>query len=238
MAFDGDPELLRKIARGEIATEELKGGEGDLTSALVVDNPRGNGDQGWFSRWLGGDAGTDVDGWLLTVCSQIGQIMLVLPQAFSKMGFSAAFPLAIFMGCVSIYTAYLLVALYCERKARLVRAGVWFGPDGNRRIVSQYHETMGFFLGRVGRGLALTCVILDLLGTNIAQIIASSSDIYYWYDGLSKRTWEIMDAMFVPQNYRKIYIYSYIWIALLTIPHSTAVTLAFPGLSLKNGMQF
>ena len=44
-----------------------------------------------------------------------------------------------------------------------------------------------------------------------------------------------MDTMFVPQNYRRIYIYSYVWIALLTIPHSTAVTLSFPQLSLANG---
>lgn len=51
---------------------------------------------------------------------QIGQIMLVMPNAFSKMGFSAAFPLAIVMGFMSVYTCYLLVALYCERKARLV----------------------------------------------------------------------------------------------------------------------
>ena len=54
-------------------------------------------------------------------CAQIGQIMLVMPNAFSKMGFSAAFPISIVMGCFSVYTAFLLVALYCERKARLVR---------------------------------------------------------------------------------------------------------------------
>ena len=154
--------------------------------------------------------------------------MLVMPNAFSKMGFSAAFPIAIFMGFVSVYTAFLLVALYCERKARLVsppfwkrpvlpswpwvhrkakmpsaqshsllptsthqansvgscsccyrlidphglqvRAGIWYGPNGERRIVSQYHETMGFFLGQWGRWIALTLVCLDLLGTNVAQV--------------------------------------------------------------------
>ena len=46
---------------------------------------------------------------------------------------------------------------------------------------------------------------------------------------------EIMDTMFTPQHYRRIYVYSYLWIALLTIPHSTAVTLCFPGISLANG---
>lgn len=51
-----------------------------------------------------------------------------------------------------------------------VKAGIWYGPDGQRRVVSQYHETMGFFLGKWGRYIALTLVCLDLLGTNIAQV--------------------------------------------------------------------
>ena len=43
--------------------------------------------------------------------------------------------------------------------------------------------------------------------------------------------------MFVPQNYRYIYFLSYLYIFSLTIPHSTAVQLAWPQISLKNGEQ-
>lgn len=42
-----------------------------------------------------------------------------------------------------------------------VNAGLWYGKDGKRHIVTQYHETIGYFLGqsscfwhRVGLSLA------------------------------------------------------------------------------------
>lgn len=41
--------------------------------------------------------------------------------------------------------------------------------------------------------------------------------------------------MFVPENYRYVYFYSYLYIFSLTIPHSAAVQLAWPTVSLKNG---
>lgn len=46
---------------------------------------------------------------------------------------------------------------------------------------------------------------------------------------------EIMDTMFKPQKYRLVYFLSYLYIFTLTLPHSIAVQLAFPGRSLKNG---
>lgn len=46
LAFDGDPDTLKKMARGEIPTDGLKGHEGDLASALVVEYPKGNSENG------------------------------------------------------------------------------------------------------------------------------------------------------------------------------------------------
>lgn len=55
LAFDGDPDTLRKIARGEISTEDLKGNEGDLASALVIEYPKdqsGNGTTATSTRFV------------------------------------------------------------------------------------------------------------------------------------------------------------------------------------------
>eukprot|EP00878_Enallax_costatus_P005526 GHUV01005798.1.p2 GENE.GHUV01005798.1~~GHUV01005798.1.p2 ORF type:complete len:155 (+),score=30.50 GHUV01005798.1:518-982(+) len=82
-----------------------------------------NGSSGWRGKlngWLGGDAGLPVDGWLTTCCSQVGQIMLTLPNAYSKVGLLAALPLSIGCACLSFWTMFCLIALYVERKHRLV----------------------------------------------------------------------------------------------------------------------
>jgi len=54
-------------------------------------------------RRLGGGAGSIYDGWLITVCSQIGQIMLTLPNAFSKMGLGLAVPLSVLSSLCSLW---------------------------------------------------------------------------------------------------------------------------------------
>jgi amino acid permease len=53
---------------------------------------------------------------------QIGQIMLTLPNAYSKVGLAAAVPLSVGCACLSFWTMYCLIALYAERKQRLVSA--------------------------------------------------------------------------------------------------------------------
>jgi amino acid permease len=58
---------------------------------------------------------------LLLSALQIGQIMLTLPNAYSKVGLAAAVPLSVGCACLSFWTMYCLIALYAERKQRLVR---------------------------------------------------------------------------------------------------------------------
>jgi auxin influx carrier (AUX1 LAX family) len=149
-----------------------------------------------IARWLGGSAGTTFDGWLLTVCSQIGQIMLTLPNAFAKMGLVLALPLSIFSSVCSLWTMFCLVTLYAERKRRLIKQGLWEGEGGKQGRITQYHDVIGDTLGKHARTLAQTIVILSLLGTSIAQVIACSSDAYYLNGpaGLSKRTLAIIFA--------------------------------------------
>lgn len=66
----------------------------------------------WHERlagFFGGHAGLPVDGWLTTCCSQIGQIMLVLPNAFAKCGMAAALPLSLGCACLSFWTMWCLI---------------------------------------------------------------------------------------------------------------------------------
>jgi amino acid permease len=51
---------------------------------------------------------------------QIGQIILTLPNAYSKVGLVAALPLSIGCAAMSLWTMNCLIALYVERKAKLV----------------------------------------------------------------------------------------------------------------------
>eukprot|EP00882_Tetradesmus_deserticola_P028341 GHRQ01031570.1.p1 GENE.GHRQ01031570.1~~GHRQ01031570.1.p1 ORF type:complete len:343 (+),score=116.09 GHRQ01031570.1:318-1346(+) len=46
---------------------------------------------------------------------------------------------------------------------------------------------------------------------------------------------EIMDSMFVPEGYTRVYGWSFLYIFSLTLPHSTAVQLAWPDQALHNG---
>ncbi|KAK9786495.1 hypothetical protein WJX73_005462 [Symbiochloris irregularis] len=61
---------------------DLDPGDAKLPTALS-DGPR-QGFTGPLMQWLGGEAGTNWDGWLLTVASQIGQILLTFPNAYAK----------------------------------------------------------------------------------------------------------------------------------------------------------
>jgi hypothetical protein len=44
-----------------------------------------------------------------------------------------------------------------------------------------------------------------------------------------------MDSMFVPEGYTRVYSWSFLYIFSLTLPHSTAVQLAWPDAALHNG---
>jgi hypothetical protein len=46
-----------------------------------------------------------------------------------------------------------------------------------------------------------------------------------------------MDSMFVPEGYTRVYWWSFLYIFSLTLPHSTAVQLAWPDQALHNGEQ-
>eukprot|EP00891_Asterochloris_glomerata_P008628 jgi/Astpho2/8628/Aster-05103 len=151
-----------------------------------------------------GNAGTTWDAVLTTAASQIGQILLTLPNAFAKTGLIAGLVLSISSACMSLWTMFMLIALYVERKQRLMDEGKWFDREGKRAIITQYHEVIGDLLGRPAQVTVQIIIIISLVGTNSAQIVASASDAYYLDSSRSKREWALiwgaccMLAVFLP----------------------------------------
>jgi hypothetical protein len=82
---------------------------------------------------------------------------------------------------------HFYAALYVERKHRLIKEGRWGGPNGKSHQVTQYHDVMGDNLGIWAKRVVQIVVVISLFGTNVSQIVASSSDAYYLEHGLSKR---------------------------------------------------
>ena len=51
----------------------------------------------------------------------------------------------------------------------------------------QYHEVITFLCGRFLGAVTIFFVMLNVFGISVAQVIACSSDAYYWRTSLSKR---------------------------------------------------
>ena len=69
--------------------------------------------------------------------------------------------------------------MYCTHCFTQVKRGSWYdSKDSNgyerRSAVTQYHDIIGFFLGRWFGLLGQILTALSILGTAIAQIVASA----------------------------------------------------------------
>ncbi|KAK9831382.1 hypothetical protein WJX81_007976 [Elliptochloris bilobata] len=135
---------------------------------------------------------TVVDAFLTVSAAQIGQILLTLPNAISKTGFIAGTTLAIGSAILALWTMYLLASLYLERKRSLVKSGEWYGMDGKRHEVTQYHDVIRFHMGPVVGVIAQILVALSLAGIGIAQVIACAGDAFYIDRRFSKRQYELI----------------------------------------------
>ena len=55
-----------------------------------------------------------------------------------------------------------------------VKDDTWYDSSGKRRVVTQYHETIGYFLGDWAKYIVQILVIINLFGTNVSQVCANS----------------------------------------------------------------
>ena len=69
-----------------------------------------------------------------------------------------------------------------------IKEGTWWEEGGVRRTVSQLHLVVGFFGGKWLQIITQFLVGLSLLGTCIAQVVASSGNLYSIDNSHSKRS--------------------------------------------------
>lgn len=162
---------------------------GHIPSKDLVDDKIGVEQKGVTKGWSGG-AGSWFDAWLTSAAAQIGQVMLALPNAIALTGLRAGVPLLFMYSLFSMFTIHLLNALYCEYKARKIKAGTWEG--GHNKKATQYFNVIGYLVNRWVGYFVMFITIISLCSTGIAQVIAISTGLYYLDIHINKRIWTII----------------------------------------------
>ena len=70
-----------------------------------------------------------------------------------------------------------------------IQKGLWYDANGKRAIITQYHEVIGSLLGMWVQVIVQIVIIISLVGTSFAQIMACASDVYYYDSSKTKREW-------------------------------------------------
>ena len=70
-----------------------------------------------------------------------------------------------------------------------IQKGLWYDANGKRAIITQYHEVIGSLLGMWAQIIVQIVIIISLVGTSFAQIVACASDVYYYDSSKTKREW-------------------------------------------------
>ena len=70
-----------------------------------------------------------------------------------------------------------------------IQKGLWYDANGKRAIITQYHEVIGSLLGMWAQIIVQLVIIISLVGTSFAQIVACASDVYYYDSSKTKREW-------------------------------------------------
>lgn len=99
--------------------------------------------KGW--KRLTTEGHTFADAILTVAMAQIGQVMLVWPHQMYLTGITAGVILMVASGWFNIWSMWILVIFYMERKNAMIKEGTWWEEGGVRRTVSQLHEVVGFF---------------------------------------------------------------------------------------------
>ncbi|KAK9813484.1 hypothetical protein WJX73_001640 [Symbiochloris irregularis] len=170
--------------------------------SLVLDDARAQGDAvsdgkpGFIRsvRNFCSEGHTPWDAFLSVASSAVGQVILTYPYQLAIMGIIPGIFIGIGVGLLNFYTLWLMIILYLHRKKDMVKAGEWYNDvDSNgyqrRRTVTQYHDIIGFSLGRYPFGLlGQLLTALYILGVAIQQVVASASSQHTINPEYSKRT--------------------------------------------------
>ncbi|KAL0045880.1 hypothetical protein WJX82_007392 [Trebouxia sp. C0006] len=159
----GNPDL-DKFLPGIPSNDDVEGGVRGAVGGILLEplqwhqllTPRG-----W--KRLTTEGHTFADAILTVAMAQIGQVMLVWPHQMYLTGITAGVILMVASGWFNIWSMWILVIFYMERKNKMIKEGTWWEEGGVRRTVSQLHEV----------------------------VVASSGNLYSIDNSHSKRTYEL-----------------------------------------------
>ena len=158
-------------------------------SSLETRKKEQGGLAGWWARF--GEGGTIFDAFLMEASQQVGQSLLTLPWAFSLMGYGWAITSLLGLSLISMWTQHLLIALHAEYRMRLAQDKE-HPRHGDEDYIASYHEVFGYLMNKWWGRFSVVIVFLALLGLTVAQIIATSSNLYLLNESLPKRTYAII----------------------------------------------
>ena len=158
-------------------------------SSLETRKKEQGGLAGWWARF--GEGGTIFDAFLMEASQQVGQSLLTLPWAFSLMGYGWAITSLLGLSLISMWTQHLLIALHAEYRMRLSQDKE-HPRHGDEDYIASYHEVFGYLMNKWWGRFSVVIVFLALLGLTVAQIIATSSNLYLLNESLPKRTYAII----------------------------------------------
>ncbi|EIE25080.1 hypothetical protein COCSUDRAFT_65085 [Coccomyxa subellipsoidea C-169] len=204
------------------------------------------------------------EAFLTVAAAQIGQIMLTLPNAISKTGLSAGIVVSMVTAFLSLWTMYMLSALYQERKRDLVIAcaGDMYYIDksyskrtyelifGSVLMLFAFVPTFRHFrvlnvIALFGTSFTALFILVEAGKKGIqpgaaltkpvsAQAFFLGTSVQMQAMGAHGIALEMHDAMQDSSRYVAAYFGGWIWTILLTMPHSIAVNLAWPKLITTN----
>ncbi|KAL3151650.1 hypothetical protein ABBQ38_012639 [Trebouxia sp. C0009 RCD-2024] len=175
------------------------------------------------------EGGTQGDAFLTAAAAQVGQVILTLPNAFSKTGLAAGIFFQLIFATVALWTLFLMATLYQEFKRR---KAAW-RRDLHHGIIMvtldelhmsgwtdkvycvQYHEVVQELCGPWLGALSWLANVLALLGLAVAQVIACSNNMYRLSSACNKRDYALLfgsvglTTTFIP-SFRNMRIFSFI----------------------------
>eukprot|EP00887_Chlorella_sp_A99_P002750 scaffold6.g2750.t1 len=172
-------------------------------------------------------------------------------------GIARGILLMLLFASLAMWTVYLMVVLYLDNKNRKIRAGTWYNKSKQRNITSQYHEVMeaatyrwvGVF-SRIVVVIALYMVVLGISGYNrdglnsvawtnqtppsLDAFFAGASNIIFTFGGHAMLL-EVMDSMFHPYKFHKVFYASYSYVYTLIMPNSIFIYWGWPAQAAQYG---
>lgn len=107
------------------------------------------------------------------------------------MGYPLAIICLLGLSIASMWTQALLIGLLSEYR-QMIACDINHPRHGDENYVASYHEVIGGLQGKKWATLSIVVVFFALLGLSVAQVVASSSNLYLLAPALQTRTYALI----------------------------------------------